>query len=148
MDPKFTLDTNIAYRLADEMKRATDKKVSRRLLAISLRHFGYPVEEIGRITGVSSRSVTNWLRRFQDQGLDGLMRLDYPTDRGSRLEAHQEAIQAYVIKNPKAKIGEIQQWLSSERGVTVEVSWLYRYVKKRKAQWMEAPFMEQAVSQG
>lgn len=130
------------------MKRATDKKVSRRLLAISLRHFGYPVEEIGRITGVSSRSVTNWLRRFQDQGLEGLMRLDYPTDRGSRLEAHQEAIQAYVIQHPKAKIAEIQQWLSDERGVTVEFSWLYRYVKKRKALWMAPAVRKEPVSQG
>ena len=43
MSYKIRLSTEEAYILADKMQEIQNKKLSRRLLAISLRHYGYKV---------------------------------------------------------------------------------------------------------
>lgn len=134
MSHKIHLSLEETYQLADRMERTNNRKLSRRLLAISLRHFGYKVKDIAAIAGVSERTVTKWLKLYLEGGLDALMEQHYPSDRGSVLAPHQEAIIQYMQNHPKARLEELQQWLKAEKGVEVEYSWLYRYLE-RKGIW-------------
>ncbi len=125
---KIHLSTDEAYELADRMQGIDNKKLSRRLLAISLRHYGYPVKQIALLTGVSAKTVTGWFRMFVNGGFDELLKLEYPKNRGSMLEAHQEAIRGFWEERSGATLEELQTWLKEERNIEVEYSWLYRYL--------------------
>lgn len=131
MSHKIHLSLEETYLLADRMAQTKNKKLSRRLLAISLRHFGYKIKDIAPITGVSERTVTNWMKCYLEGGLDALLEQHYPTDRGSVLQPHQDAIRQYWVDHPDARLADLQAWLETEKQVTVEYSWLYRYLERK-----------------
>lgn len=111
------------------MQQAGGKKQSRRLLAISLRHFGYKIKDISLLTDASEKTVTTWIRLFIDGGFDALTEKRYPKNRDSRLLPYQEEIRRYRKIYPKAKLEDLQQWLKEKFQIEVEYSWLYRYVE-------------------
>lgn len=130
MSHKIRLSLEETYLLADKMAQTRNKKLSRRLLAVSLRHFGYKVREISPIVGASERTVSKWLGLYLEGGFDALLAQHYPPDKGSVLQPHQEAIREFWKARPEATLLELQQWLAGERGVEVEYSWLFRYVER------------------
>ncbi|MEO0896597.1 MAG: helix-turn-helix domain-containing protein [Bacteroidota bacterium] len=130
MSYKVSLTTEESYYLADKMKEIQNKKLSRRLLAISLRHFGYKVKDISLIVGVSEKTVTSWIKMFLDGGFDKLLALKYPERRNSRLAPYEEAIKGYRAKYPNAKLEDVQAWLAETYKIDVEYSWLYRYIER------------------
>ena len=132
MSYKVNLTTEETYILSDKMKEITDKKRSRRLLAISLRHFGYKIKDISLITGVSEKTVTSWIKMFLDGGFDALIKLDYKPRFNSKLAPYQEAIRQYRNENPDALLADLQLWLKETHDVEVEYSWLYRYIERHQ----------------
>ncbi len=132
MSYKIQLSTEETYVLADKMQEVKSKKLSRRLLAISLRHFGYQIKEISLIVGTSEKTVTNWIKLFLEGGFDELLRLKYQRDKGSKLAPYKTAIEQFFAKDPQAKLADLQAWLESEHQVKVEYSWLYRYLELHK----------------
>lgn len=126
---KIRLSTEETYLLADYMQAATQKRQSRRLLAISLRHYGYAVGDIAKLTGVSEKTVTNWFKRYLEGGLDALLQFHYPKDRHSRLSPLTPAITAFWQTYPAAQVKDLQAWLIKAHQVEVEHSWLYRYLE-------------------
>ena len=111
------------------MQEIKNKKLSRRLLAISLRHFGYQVKEIALLVGASEKTVTKWIKLFLEGGFDGLLKLKYRSDKDSRLQPYKEVIIQFRKENPKARLVDLQTWLKTEHSVEVEYSWLYRYLQ-------------------
>jgi transposase len=128
---KIVLSTDEAYLLAEKLKETQSRKLSRRLLALSLRHYGYPIGHIARLTGVSARTVSGWLDQYLKGGFEALLALSYPEQRNSRLAGQQGAIRAFFQARPQASIQDLQAWLREEAGVEVEYSWLCRYLARR-----------------
>ena len=110
------------------MQELGEHRDSKRLLAISLRHFGYKVKDIALLTGRSEKTVTNWIKLFLEGGFEQLLAHHYPKDRGSRLSPYKAAIRQYRRNHPRHKLEDLQQWLKEEHGVEVEYSWLFRYI--------------------
>lgn len=129
MSHRIRLSLEETYLLADKMQQVTNKKLSRRLLAISLRHFGYKVKDIAQICDVSERTVTKWMKLFLDGGFDALLTQHYPTQRGSRLQPYHEDIRAFWQSHPDARLEDLQAFLANTHGIEVEYSWLYRYLE-------------------
>ena len=130
MSYKVRLTTEQSYQLADKMHEVASKKLSRRLLAISLRHYGYPIQEIALLTGVSEKTVTNWIKAFLAGGFDQLLALHYPKRKGSKLSPYEESIRQYQQDHPEARLEDLQRWLAETHGLEVEYSWLYRYLER------------------
>ena len=130
MSYKIRLSTEESYQLADRMNEVGSKKLSRRLLAVSLRHYGYPIREIALLTGVSEKTVTSWLKAFLAGGFDELLQLHYPKRKGSKLAPYESAIRQYRAQHPEARLEDLQAWLKNQHGVEVEYSWLYRYLER------------------
>ncbi len=128
MSYRIKLSTEESYFLADKMQTVANKKLSRRLLAISLRHYGYSVRQVALLTGVSTKTVSGWLKLFVEEGFDGLLSLNYPKERNSRLQPYQSQIQEFWEEHPEATLQQLQAWLKNEHQLEVEYSWLYRYL--------------------
>ncbi|MDX2247919.1 MAG: hypothetical protein SF052_14130 [Bacteroidia bacterium] len=129
MSYKIRLSTEQTYILSEKMQQAASKKQSRRLFAISLRHFGYKIKDISLLTGASEKTVTTWIRLFLAGGFDALLEMNYARDRDSRLRPYKEDIRQFRQTHPKATIEDLQQWLKESFNLKIEYSWLYRYVE-------------------
>ncbi|RMG69906.1 MAG: hypothetical protein D6722_09435 [Bacteroidetes bacterium] len=130
MSYKVSLSTEETYLLADYMQAAQTKKQTRRLLAISLRHFGYQVQDIARVVGVSEKTVTTWIKLFLEGGFDALVAFHYPEKRQSQLEPYTEAIRSYQKEHPEATLKDLHAWLAETQQLEIDYSWLYRYVTR------------------
>ncbi len=128
MSQHVSLSTEETYVLADLMNEISDKRLNRRLLCISLRHFGYKVAEISILLGVSERTISGWIKLFLAGGFDKLLELRYAGTRDSRLNEVRGKLSTYLAANPKANVRDIQFWLAQE-GVEISHSWLYRWLK-------------------
>lgn len=128
MAHKIRLTLDQQYELADLMQTHKGKKLSRRLLAISLRHFGYTIKEISLLTHVSERTVTNWMKLFAEGGFESLLTLQYKGTPHSKLDPFKAHIQTFLESYPNASIKDLHRFLQKEYQLKVDYSWLYRYV--------------------
>ncbi|WNJ17479.1 helix-turn-helix domain-containing protein [Pontibacter sp. G13] len=128
MSYRIRLTTDQTYQLADLMQETQSKKLSRRLLALSLRHYGYPVHQIAKMIGVSEKTITNWMKQFLEGGFEGLLSLHYPKNKGSKVAPYLDRIQVWKETHPEGTLLELQAWLRDTHHLEVEYSWLYRYL--------------------
>lgn len=132
MKTRVRLTLSQKYELADRLKATQNKKLSKRLLCISLRHYGYKISHISSIQGVSERTVTTWIQLFLEGGFDRLMELRYPRHRSSKLTPYLPAIKTWLAAHPHATLEDLQAHLQEQHGLEVEYSWLYRFLRKRE----------------
>ncbi len=131
MKNRIRLSLSQKYELADRLNATENKKLTKRLLCISLRHYGYKISDIANIQGVSERTISNWIQLFLSGGFDELLALKYSRRKSSRLEPYLDSIKNWIAMHPDKKLEELQSYLKEELGLEVEYSWLYRFVKSR-----------------
>lgn len=111
-------------------KRAKDKRIFRRLQALTLKAKGRPHQEIADTAGVSVDTVTDWLRIYLDKGLDELCRpIDYDR-RSSAIDPHIGKVKQLVEERLVSNLAELQSLLRREFHLDLEASWLSRCCKK------------------
>lgn len=114
---------NSRILLQQEINRHQDARYDHRLHCVSLVAAGIPCEQVALYFGDSPRSVVNWVRRFDRQGLAGLAEGNH-SGRPGRLSAEQmEAVRAIIRKPP------------AEAGLTANL-----WDGKTLAQWMQERF--------
>jgi len=87
-------------------------------------------EEIADIAGVCVDTVTDWIKLFSSQGLEGLCQLNFKGKRQSKIDEHIEKIKVDIGKNTISTLAELQDWLKKHYAIEMEKSWLFRCCKK------------------
>lgn len=121
-----SLEKELKYRLLSE----PSAKIYRRLLWLDLRRRGYRQKEIASLLCVTQAQLTNWSKLFSLKGLEGLCSLHYEDRRPSRLMPYVQSIKDHVQNASVSTLSALQDWLSQEHGVSIEQSWLSRFIKK------------------
>jgi transposase len=86
--------------LQQEINRHQDARYDHRLHCVSLVAAGLPCEQVAGYFGDSPRSVVNWVRHFDRQGLAGLAEGNH-SGRPGRLSAEQvEEVRTMIRKTP------------------------------------------------
>ena len=91
---------NSRVLLQQEISRHQDARYDHRLHCVSLVAAGMSCEEVARLFGDSPRSVVNWARRFDRQGLGGLAEGNHSGRPGSLSAEQMEAVRALIRKAP------------------------------------------------
>jgi transposase len=68
--PNFENSSMQEFKAAE--KNAASKRAARRLQALRLIYCGYDYPEVARIVDCDPKSLTTWIKRFNDYGIDGL----------------------------------------------------------------------------
>lgn len=111
-------------------KQARSKRIFRRLQSLLLKAKGRSHQEIADTTGVSVDTVTDWLKRYLDHGLDALVRpIDYDR-RSSVIDPHKDMIKRLVQERMVSTLAQLQDLIKSEFRIHLEQSWLSRCIKK------------------
>jgi len=79
---QLSLDTLERKRIEKFRRKDKDARIHKRLSALRWLADGYSVEEVARLLNVCPRTVTNWLARYRNGGLQLLRCLDYRGDPG------------------------------------------------------------------
>ena len=90
--------------LQDEIRRSEEARYDHRLHAILLVAQGMSCGEAAGLLGDSTRTVQYWVRRFEEEGLTGLVDADKP-GRPGRLTSEQLDKIALVLRAPPHKAG-------------------------------------------
>lgn len=90
--------------LQDEIRRSHEARYNHRLHAILLVAQGISCREVARMLGDSARIVQYWVRRFEEEGLSGLVEDEKP-GRPRRLTSEQLERVALVLRDPPSMVG-------------------------------------------
>jgi transposase len=91
---------NIVLVLQDEIRRSYEARYDHRLHAILLIAQGLSCREVAHLLGDAPRTVAYWARRFEDEGLSGLVDTERP-GRPRRLSPNQiEIVKTALHKSP------------------------------------------------
>ena len=95
---------NSRVLLQQEINRHQDARYDHRLHCVSLVAAGMSCEQVSLLFGDSPRSVVNWVRRFDRQGLAGLAEGNHSGRPGSLSAEQMEAVRT-LIRKPPAEAG-------------------------------------------
>jgi transposase len=91
----------VSLGLQDEIRRSEESRYDHRLHGVLLVAQGMTCPEVAGLLGDAPRSVENWVRRFEAEGLAGLQEGDRP-GRPRRLDSQQLAeVDAVLRKTPR-----------------------------------------------
>lgn len=94
----------IILGLQDEIRRSEESRYDHRLHGVLLVAQGMSCPEVGRLLGDAPRTVQYWVRRFEEQGLMGLVEGER-AGRPRRLSDRQlEAVDS-VLRQPPGSVG-------------------------------------------
>ena len=123
--------TSIEILALKRLRRSEkDGKILRRYQCIWMAHEGLPKKEIALTLGVNIDTVTDWVKLFNKDRLDGLGKLHYEGRRPSVLDTVKHLLLKYIKEQSVSKLSELQDFLETKHSITVEHSWLSRYCKK------------------
>lgn len=94
----------IVLGIQDEIRRSADARYDHRLHGILLIAQGYTCPEVAKLLGDSVRTVENWVRQFEINGLAGLVDQDRP-GRPKRLAESQLDEIKLVLREPPSAVG-------------------------------------------
>ena len=127
---KIKLSQNEFVKIKKRRRKEKNKAISDRLHCIYLSAKGKKNKEIKDILAVNKNSVTNWIKIYEDKGLDELCRPENFDRRSSKIDEYIEKIKQDIKENTIATLAELHDWLKSKYEIEIEQSWLFRCRKK------------------
>lgn len=91
-------------------------RVQRKMEALWLKSQGIAHREISRLTGISSTTLTSYLRAYQDGGVEGLKTVNFRRPQ-SELAAHQETLEAYFREHPPTSVQQAMATIETLIGI-------------------------------
>lgn len=81
-------------------KNAASKRAARRLQAIRLLYCGYERAEVARIVACDAKSLSTWINRFNDYGVDGLTHDQERPGRPTKIPPEKHEAFKELLRNP------------------------------------------------
>jgi transposase len=119
-------------------KRAKDAAQARRLLAIAAVLDGASREEAATIGGMDRQTLRDWVIRFNEQGLEGLINKPSSGAPGKLSNEHKAYLARLIEEGPIPAIHSVVRWracdlimqLHEKFGISVSDDTIYRALKE------------------
>jgi transposase len=106
-----------------------EPRVQQRMETLFLKALEIPHQDIGRIVGISQKTLRNYLELYQTGGIEALKQFNYRTPQ-SALEPYRESLEAEFIQSPPPSINQAVERIEELTGVRRSPSQVRRYLKK------------------
>ena len=91
-------------------------RVQRKMEALWLKSQGVAHRQISRLTGISSTTLTSYLRAYEAEGIEGLKTVNFRRPQ-SELAAHQETLEAHFRQHPPTSVKQAMATIETLTGV-------------------------------
>ena len=133
--------TRMEYNAADLRDLAVktrDVAQSRRLLAIAMVLDGDSREDAARQAGMDRQTLRDWVHRFNDLGVDGLISRCAPGPTPKLTAAQMQELRVLVIAGPDPAVHHVARWrcvdlrdeVARRFGVTVQERAVGKWLRK------------------
>lgn len=131
------------YEAADIKKLLTDNEtyvVAIRLYLIYQIASGYSSRQLAKMHGISFKQITNWVHRFENEGLEGLRNRKGRGRKSSLTQKKLERIKTLVLKEDPSQHGFnasrwtgplIGEWIKNNYGVKYQKAQVYKLLRKQ-----------------
>ena len=125
-----------------QARSSTDKRHYRRLLGLHHIQSGQTQSTVSRLLGVTLNSVQKWIKRYKQQGIEGLKPKAIP-GRTSRLNKDQlhTFVQAFIAQQEALPGGRLtgkdaQKMLKKDYGCDYNISTVYQLLHSCGLSWI------------
>lgn len=127
------IDLELTEAQLDELHKAASEnpraRARRKCWVVYLRGQGYPCQEIADVVRVDCDTVTEYLRKYRDGGLHGLLAEDYRKPEG-RLDGHAERLNKVFEASPPHTVNQAIAVVERETGVRLKPSACRAFLRK------------------
>lgn len=116
--------------------RSDDAAVVRRLLAIALVLDGRPRDEAASLNGMTGQTLSDWVHRYNAEGVAGLRSRTGPGRPPFLTEARMEELRAIVLAGPDRKRHKVVRWRCAELCDEVAERWSIRVCEQTMGKWL------------
>ena len=103
-------------RLRRERFEHPHPRVQRKMEALLLKSEGLPHKQMTRLLGVTENTLRQYLREYQDGGIERLKEIRFCPPR-SELEKHRQSLEAYFEEHPPATVNEAVAKIEERTGI-------------------------------
>ena len=123
-------------QLQSLLKKERHPRVARRLQAVLWAQQGQSVSQIAALAVVQTRTVHNWITRYNQRGLEGLRDHYVGGNQNKLTVAQKEQLTEYLdqqAQDPRAKISQgrdLHAWIVQQFGIVYSLSGIYGLLRR------------------
>lgn len=106
-----------------------EPRVQQRMETLHLKALKFPHKDIGRIVGISQKTLRSYLELYQTGGIEALKQFNYRTPQ-SALDTYLESLEAEFTQSPPHSINQAVERIEELTGVRRSPSQVRRYLRK------------------
>ena len=125
---ELEFSSEVVKQLHYERRYHSHPRVRQRLEAVYLKAIGYQHQEIGRIVGISQKTLRGYLRMYQAGGIEALKALNFNRPK-SALDEHREQLKAEFEIRPAKSINEAVQRIEKLTGIRRSPTQVDKFLK-------------------
>ena len=116
--------------------QSDDADQTRRLLAIAMIVDGASRSDAARQTGMDRQTLRDWVHRYNQQGVDGLISRKAPGASGKLTQAQMNDVHQWVLDGPDPAIHQVIRWRCVDLCAEVERRFTVTVAKRTMAKWL------------
>jgi transposase len=113
-----------------------DADQTRRLLAIAMVLDGARRAEAARQTGMDRQTLRDWVHRYNEQGVDGLISRTAPGAAGKLTEAQMSEVRQWVLDGPDPALHMVIRWRCVDLCAEVERRFAVSVARRTMVKWL------------
>lgn len=116
--------------------RSDNADQARRLLAIAMILDGASRADAARLAGMDRQTLRDWVHRYNQLGVDGLISRNAPGAAGKLTEAQMREVRQWVLDGPDPKIHQVIRWRCVDLCAEVERRFEVTVAKRTMVKWL------------
>ncbi len=116
--------------------QSDDTDQTRRLLAIALVLDGAGRADAARVAGMDRQTLRDWVHRYNQQGVDGLISRKSPGAAGKLTAAQMAEVRQWVLDGPDPAIHKVIRWRCIDLCAEVERRFAVTVARRTLAKWL------------
>ena len=127
-------------RTAAELRRlaarSDDTDQTRRLLAIAMVQDGAARADAARQTGMDGQTPRDWVYRYNQQGVDGLISRKSPGAAGKLTEAQTSEVRRWLLDRPDPATPKVLRWRCVDLCAEIERRFVVTVARRTMVKWL------------
>lgn len=116
--------------------QSDDADQTRRLLAIAMVLDGAERADAARLVGMDRQTLRDWVHRYNQQGVDGLLSRKSPGAAGKLTEAQMAEVRQWVLDGPNPEIHKVIRWRCVDLCAEVQRRFAVTVARRTLAKWL------------
>lgn len=126
---RINISANDYSKLVKAEKKVKSAKILKRIQAFKLIHLDWKYRKIAKFLSITSDTITDWIRIYNAQGIDGLLTLRY---RGRIPLLSQEQLKELRKKKSGFKIAkQAKKYIEEKFGIIYNSNYVQELLKKK-----------------